>query len=103
MRARLNLAEVTKQVASCHCADFLTRPHKVRSVIEFHNVHKTYRVAGKEIPALHPTNLRVDDGQVFGIIGHSGAGKSTLLRLINRLETPSGGQIVVDGEDVTAL
>ncbi|EGH42341.1 DL-methionine transporter ATP-binding subunit, partial [Pseudomonas syringae pv. pisi str. 1704B] len=72
-------------------------------MIEFHNVHKTYRVAGKEIPALHPTSLRVDSGQVFGIIGHSGAGKSTLLRLINRLETPSGGQIVVDGEDVTAL
>lgn len=72
-------------------------------MIEFHNVHKTYRVAGKEIPALHPTSLRVDGGQVFGIIGHSGAGKSTLLRLINRLETPSGGQIVVDGEDVTAL
>lgn len=92
MRARLNLAEVTKQVASCHCADFLTRPHKVRSVIEFHNVHKTYRVAGKEIPALHPTNLRVDDGQVFGIIGHSGAGKSTLLRLINRLGPQAAGR-----------
>jgi len=72
-------------------------------VIEFHNVHKTYRVAGKEIPALHPTNLRVENGQVFGLIGHSGAGKSTLLRLINRLEQPSGGQINVDGEEVTAL
>jgi D-methionine transport system ATP-binding protein len=72
-------------------------------VIEFHNVHKTYRVTGREIPALHPTSLRVEDGQVFGLIGHSGAGKSTLLRLINRLETPSGGQIIVDGEDVTAF
>ncbi|WP_297846439.1 methionine ABC transporter ATP-binding protein [Pseudomonas sp.] len=72
-------------------------------MIEFHNVHKTYRVTGREIPALHPTSLRVEDGQVFGLIGHSGAGKSTLLRLINRLETPSGGQIIVDGEDVTAF
>ena len=72
-------------------------------MIEFHNVHKTYRVAGKEIPALHPTNLRVENGQVFGLIGHCGAGKSTLLRLINRLEQPSGGQINVDGEEVTAL
>ncbi|MDF3241051.1 methionine ABC transporter ATP-binding protein [Pseudomonas veronii] len=72
-------------------------------MIEFHNVHKTYRVAGKEIPALHPTNLRVENGQVFGLIGHSGAGKSTLLRLINRLEQPSGGQINVDSEEVTAL
>ena len=58
-------------------------------MIEFHNVHKTYRVAGKEIPALHPTSLRVENGQVFGLIGHSGAGKSTLLRLINRLEQPA--------------
>lgn len=71
-------------------------------MIEFHNVHKTYRVAGKDIPALHPTSLRVENGQVFGLIGHSGV-ESTLLRLINRLEEPSGGQIKVDGEEVTAL
>ena len=55
-------------------------------MIEFQNVHKTYRVAGKDIPALHPTSLTIENGQVFGLIGHSGAGKSTLLRLINRLE-----------------
>ncbi|MEE1865295.1 MULTISPECIES: methionine ABC transporter ATP-binding protein [Pseudomonas] len=72
-------------------------------MIEFQNVHKTYRVAGRDIPALHPTNLSVENGQVFGLIGHSGAGKSTLLRLINRLEAPSGGKIIVDGEDVTAF
>ena len=72
-------------------------------MIEFQNVHKTYRVAGKDIPALHPTSLVIENGQVFGLIGHSGAGKSTLLRLINRLEEPSGGIITVDGEEVTAL
>ena len=72
-------------------------------MIEFQNVHKTYRVAGRDIPALNPTSLTIEDGQVFGLIGHSGAGKSTMLRLINRLEEPSGGKIVVDGEDVTAF
>ncbi|PRA59686.1 MULTISPECIES: methionine ABC transporter ATP-binding protein [Pseudomonas] len=72
-------------------------------MIEFQNVHKTYRVAGKDIPALHPTSLTIDNGQVFGLIGHSGAGKSTLLRLINRLEDSSGGKITVDGEEITAL
>jgi len=72
-------------------------------VIEFHHVHKTYRVEGREIPALQPTQLEIAAGEVFGLIGHSGAGKSTLLRLINRLEEPSGGRILVEGEDVTAL
>ncbi|HEK3108119.1 methionine ABC transporter ATP-binding protein [Pseudomonas aeruginosa] len=72
-------------------------------MIEFHDVHKTYRVAGREIPALQPSRLNIQAGQIFGLIGHSGAGKSTLLRLINRLEEPSGGRILVEGEDVTAL
>ncbi|WP_305827757.1 methionine ABC transporter ATP-binding protein [Pseudomonas aeruginosa] len=72
-------------------------------MIEFYDVHKTYRVAGREIPALQPTRLNIQAGQIFGLIGHSGAGKSTLLRLINRLEEPSGGRILVEGEDVTAL
>lgn len=72
-------------------------------MIEFHQVHKTYRVEGRDIPALQPIDLRVEAGQVYGLIGHSGAGKSTLLRLINRLEEPSGGRILVHGVDVTAL
>ncbi|WP_277373308.1 methionine ABC transporter ATP-binding protein [Pseudomonas sp. AA-38] len=72
-------------------------------MIQFQSVHKAYRVAGSEIPALQPTTLQIGSGQVFGIIGHSGAGKSTLLRLINRLEEPSGGRIEIDDVDVTAL
>ena len=72
-------------------------------MIEFQQVLKNYRVAGRDVPALQPTDLRVETGEVFGLIGHSGAGKSTLLRLINRLENPSGGRIIVDDEEVTAL
>jgi len=72
-------------------------------MIEFQQVTKAYRVARRDIPALHNTDLNIEAGQVFGIIGHSGAGKSTLLRLINRLEEPSSGSIVVAGEDITAL
>lgn len=72
-------------------------------MIELQQAGKTYRVDGRDIPALLPTDLRVERGEIFGLIGHSGAGKSTLLRLINRLEEPTGGRVVVDGEDVTAL
>ena len=72
-------------------------------MIEFQQVHKAYNVQGRQIPALQSTDLHVRRGEIFGLIGHSGAGKSTLLRLINRLEEPSGGRIVVDGTDVTAL
>lgn len=72
-------------------------------MIEFHDVHKIYRVASRDVMALQPTSFRIEAGEVFGLVGHSGAGKSTLLRLINRLEEPSGGRILVNGEDVTAL
>ncbi|WP_433854121.1 methionine ABC transporter ATP-binding protein [Stenotrophomonas nitritireducens] len=72
-------------------------------MIEFQNLHKSYAVDGRAITALHPLDLTIGAGEVFGIIGHSGAGKSTLIRLINRLEEPSGGRVLIDGQDATAL
>lgn len=70
-------------------------------MIVFDQVHKSYTVAGRAIPALHPTDMTIKTGEVFGIVGHSGAGKSTLVRLINLLEPPTGGRILIDGEDIT--
>ena len=72
-------------------------------MIHFQNIHKTYRVDGREVAALHPLDLRIETGEVFGIVGRSGAGKSTLLRLINGLERPSGGSVLIDGVDIAAL
>ena len=72
-------------------------------MIEFQKIHKSYPVAGRSVQALAPLDLRIAAGEVFGIIGHSGAGKSTLIRLINGLEAPSGGQLRIDGQDITAL
>ncbi|WP_328186359.1 methionine ABC transporter ATP-binding protein [Marinobacter sp. OP 3.4] len=70
-------------------------------MIELDQVQKSYQVGDRAIPALKATDLTIDTGEVFGIVGHSGAGKSTLVRLINLLERPSGGRVLVDGEDVT--
>ena len=52
--------------------------------------------------AVHPLSLSIDQGEVFGLMGYSGAGKSTLLRLINLLELPDSGKVLVDGQDLTA-
>ena len=55
------------------------------------------------LTALQDIDLQVQRGEIFGIIGRSGAGKSSLLRLINRLETPSAGQVLINGQDIAAL
>ena len=72
-------------------------------MIRFQAVHKSYRVDGRDVSALQPFDLDIADGEVFGIIGHSGAGKSTLIRLINLLERPSGGRILIGDTEMTAL
>lgn len=71
-------------------------------MITFQDVSKTYAGSGGRA-ALTGVSLSVAPGEVFGVIGASGAGKSTLIRLINGLETPTGGKVVVDGDDVAAL
>ena len=53
--------------------------------------------------ALYPTDLTIEDGEFVVIIGPSGCGKSTLLRLLAGLETPTSGQVLIGGRDVTAL
>ncbi len=70
-------------------------------MITFQDVSKTYGQGGQA--ALREVSLSVNAGEVFGVIGASGAGKSTLIRLINGLETPTCGKVIVDGDDVAAL
>ncbi len=56
-----------------------------------------------EVTAVDQVGLSIPNGQMVGVIGRSGAGKSTLLRMINRLAEPTGGQVLFDGRDVSAL
>ena len=72
-------------------------------MIEFKNISKHYQLKGQTIRALDQINLSIPDGSIFGIIGYSGAGKSTLIRLINLLERPNEGQVIINQKDFTAL
>lgn len=72
-------------------------------MIEIKQLTKIYKTTAQEILALDNVSLSVNKGEIFGIIGLSGAGKSTLIRCINMLEKPTQGNIIVDGQDITAL
>ena len=74
-----------------------------RPLIEIINLKKVYQVPGGEVVALDGINLNIERGQIYGIIGMSGAGKSTLIRCMNRLDTPTEGQILIDGQNILAM
>ncbi len=67
-------------------------------MIELVHLQKKYERA----TPLEDVNAVINDGDIISVIGPSGTGKSTLLRCINMLERPTGGQILLDGVDITA-
>ena len=72
-------------------------------VFSIESVSKEYRSGTKVLHALDSVSLKIEDGEIFGIIGKSGAGKSTLLRCLNLLERPTSGRILLGDTDLTAL
>lgn len=69
--------------------------------IKIKNLIKKYQLNnGKELLAVNNVNLDIEQGDIYGIMGLSGAGKSTLIRLLNRLEEPTSGEILVKQEIV---
>ena len=71
--------------------------------VELEDVVKAFPNTACELAAVRGVSLRIQAGEVFGIIGESGAGKSTLLRLMNFLERPTSGRVLIDGEDLAHL
>ncbi len=69
------------------------------AMMQIKNLSKSFG----DLQVLRDINLEVDKGQVVVIIGPSGSGKSTMLRCLNLLETPSGGEILYQGDDITKL
>jgi len=73
-------------------------------MITLDNVSKKYQTRDKGwFTAVEPTSLHINQGEIFGLMGYSGAGKSTLLRLINLLERPDTGKVLIDNQDLTAM
>ena len=72
-------------------------------MIEIQHLSKTFAGADGSVEALRDINLKINDGDIFGIIGMSGAGKSTLVRCINMLERPTSGTVLINGRDIGAL
>ena len=72
-------------------------------MIEITKLVKTLRGGGHEVEILKSLDLTVPTGQLLAITGESGSGKTTLLSLIAGLDTPTSGQIVIDGQDITKL
>ena len=66
--------------------------------IEFKNVKKIYKIGEVNIEALSGVNFSVDKGEFVVVAGASGAGKSTILNILGGMDSPSGGQIIVDNK-----
>ncbi|HES7650438.1 TPA: ABC transporter ATP-binding protein [Streptococcus pyogenes] len=73
------------------------------SVLTFKQVTKTFPDGHHEINALKATDFSIEAGEFVAIIGPSGSGKSTFLTIAGCLQTPSSGQLIIDGTDYTHL
>ncbi|GAB2557873.1 methionine ABC transporter ATP-binding protein [Nocardia heshunensis] len=73
------------------------------AAVEFRSVTKVFRTGKQDHTALDDIDLRIEQGEIFGVIGYSGAGKSTLVRLINALEKPTDGTILISGDPITGV
>ena len=72
-------------------------------MIEILNVEKVFKNKKSEVHALRNVSLKVEKGDIFGIVGYSGAGKSTLLRLVNLLEKPTSGSVKIEEREIINL
>jgi len=72
-------------------------------MITLENIVKIFSTEKEDIEAIRGVNLEIKESEIFGIIGFSGAGKSTLVRVINQLEKPTSGNVIINGVNLTSL
>lgn len=73
------------------------------AIVQLKDVTRSYESGDHVLYALNKVNLELDEGKFVVVLGPSGAGKSTLLNLLGGLDSPTSGQIVVDGKDISTL
>ncbi|WP_413378594.1 methionine ABC transporter ATP-binding protein [Alkalihalobacillus sp. 1P02AB] len=72
-------------------------------MINLSDIQKIFFTKDGPVHAVDGINLQINEGEIFGIIGYSGAGKSTLIRMLNMLERPTSGEVVVAGKSLSKL
>lgn len=72
-------------------------------MIEVKKLVKVYETNKGKVTGVDHVSLKVNKGEIYGIVGYSGAGKSSLIRCLNLLEKPTSGEIVIDGLELTSL
>lgn len=72
-------------------------------MIKLENISVTFNNGKNRLDAVKNVNITINKGEVFGIVGLSGAGKSTLVRVINLLQKPSEGRVIIKDKDITKL
>ena len=74
-----------------------------KMLLEARALRRSFRQGSSELTVLQDVNLQIMAGERVAVVGASGSGKSTLLQLLGGLDTPSAGQVLIDGQDVATL
>ena len=69
-----------------------------KEMIQLDHIDVTFQQKKRQIQAVKDVTIHIREGDIYGIVGYSGAGKSTLVRVINLLQVPTSGKIIVDGD-----
>lgn len=73
------------------------------TLIELKDIYKIYNVGDNEIAANNGINIKITKGEMVAIVGKSGSGKSTIMNIIGALDTPTSGQYLLEGKDVSSM
>jgi putative ABC transport system ATP-binding protein len=81
----------------------LTSDYSVPYVVSLRNLSKSYLTAGSSVSVLRNINIDIAPGERIAIIGKSGSGKTTLINMLTGIDSPSTGEIVIQGQSMTVL